>query len=316
MVDFRYHVVSIVAVFLALGIGIVVGSTAIDRVVIDRLQNEVDDLRGRKDEAQRRADELDDIVRRDDALVRAVEPQLVAGRLASRRVVVIAAPGVDKDLRAEVVGALTRAGARVSAQVRLLPRLADPAAGAEIDDLVARLVPAGLSLPTGSPVERAAAELAFALSGDEALPAAATTASVVAGFRAADLIEIDGAAPVAGSLVVFLTPVPPVTGASPSPDLLSRDALLAVARAFGQRAAATVAGAARGGAAEGSALAGVRADDDIGRSVATVDGVDRAGGRVVVVLALDDARAGRVGHYGSGPGAKAPAPTPVATRES
>ena len=40
MIDFRYHIVSIVAIFLALTIGIVVGTTALNGPVLD-------DLRGR-----------------------------------------------------------------------------------------------------------------------------------------------------------------------------------------------------------------------------------------------------------------------------
>ena len=38
MIDFRYHLVSIVAVFLALAIGIVVGSTALKPAVLTGLQ--------------------------------------------------------------------------------------------------------------------------------------------------------------------------------------------------------------------------------------------------------------------------------------
>ena len=38
MIDFRYHLVSIVAVFLALAIGIVVGSTALKPAVLSGLQ--------------------------------------------------------------------------------------------------------------------------------------------------------------------------------------------------------------------------------------------------------------------------------------
>ena len=44
MVNLRYHVVSLVAVFLALGIGIVMGATVIDRVTVDALNNRVHDV--------------------------------------------------------------------------------------------------------------------------------------------------------------------------------------------------------------------------------------------------------------------------------
>ena len=38
MIDFRYHLVSIVAVFLALAIGIVLGSTELQGTTIDALR--------------------------------------------------------------------------------------------------------------------------------------------------------------------------------------------------------------------------------------------------------------------------------------
>ena len=38
MIDFRYHLVSIVAIFLALAIGIVIGTTALNGPVTEALQ--------------------------------------------------------------------------------------------------------------------------------------------------------------------------------------------------------------------------------------------------------------------------------------
>jgi len=37
MINFRFHLVSLIAVFLALGLGILVGSTVVDQVIVDRL---------------------------------------------------------------------------------------------------------------------------------------------------------------------------------------------------------------------------------------------------------------------------------------
>ena len=41
MLNFRYHIVSIVAVFLALGIGVIGGTTVVDRFTLDFLEDEV-----------------------------------------------------------------------------------------------------------------------------------------------------------------------------------------------------------------------------------------------------------------------------------
>ena len=40
MIDFRYHLVSLIAVFLALGIGVIMGTAVIDRAVVDRLERQ------------------------------------------------------------------------------------------------------------------------------------------------------------------------------------------------------------------------------------------------------------------------------------
>jgi len=45
MINFRFHLVSLIAVFLALGLGILVGSTVVDQVVVDRLDREIQSVR-------------------------------------------------------------------------------------------------------------------------------------------------------------------------------------------------------------------------------------------------------------------------------
>ncbi|BDZ58322.1 hypothetical protein GCM10025872_19790 [Barrientosiimonas endolithica] len=48
MIDFRYHLVSIVAVFLALATGLVIGATSLQDQVAGTLQGQVTQLRGEK----------------------------------------------------------------------------------------------------------------------------------------------------------------------------------------------------------------------------------------------------------------------------
>ena len=42
MLNLRYHIVSLVAVFLALGIGVIVGVTVINHGIVDQLQKRLD----------------------------------------------------------------------------------------------------------------------------------------------------------------------------------------------------------------------------------------------------------------------------------
>ena len=53
MINFRFHLVSLVAVFLALGLGILVGSTVVDQKIVDRLDSEINSVR--KENSERKA---------------------------------------------------------------------------------------------------------------------------------------------------------------------------------------------------------------------------------------------------------------------
>src|SRR5579862_9914797 len=45
MINFRFHLVSLIAVFLALGLGILVGSTVVDQKIVNTLDNEIKNAR-------------------------------------------------------------------------------------------------------------------------------------------------------------------------------------------------------------------------------------------------------------------------------
>ena len=52
MINFRYHVVSILAVFLALAIGTVMGASFVGRGIIDNLQQQIDTVSEHADTVQ------------------------------------------------------------------------------------------------------------------------------------------------------------------------------------------------------------------------------------------------------------------------
>ena len=59
MIDFRYHLVSIVAVFLALAVGIVLGSGPLDEQIQGALQTQTDDLRSQQNELRSQVADLE-----------------------------------------------------------------------------------------------------------------------------------------------------------------------------------------------------------------------------------------------------------------
>ena len=93
MIDFRYHLVSIVAVFLALAIGIVLGSTELRGAALSALDRTSNALSQKLDAANNENSALQQEVSGDQAFAQAAEPVLLSHLLDGKRAVVITAPG-------------------------------------------------------------------------------------------------------------------------------------------------------------------------------------------------------------------------------
>jgi copper transport outer membrane protein MctB len=124
MISFRYFLITIVAIFLALGLGVLAGSTVLEQSLVDglqaqtdRLQADLNDLRGQATEQRVQLDKLNEY---SDAVL----PVLVRGRLVGRQVVVITDQGaIDDGLSDRVIDALRTADADVVAALRIDPRM-------------------------------------------------------------------------------------------------------------------------------------------------------------------------------------------------
>lgn len=320
MINFRFHIVSIIAVFLALTIGIVMGATVIDQGIVDRLNDRITTVSNRAEERRRANEALTADVGRLNEFVGEAQPFVVQDRLTAVPVVVIAVRGVDP--------------ATVEAQVELL-RAADAVAPGIIwleeswalkGDDAGRMADAlGESNGRRATVaaaawtalaERLAAGQAGSIEGLDAAGGeadAATSADLLATLSEAGFLQIEtvGQEPIElagfpgrGARVVLLTG----TGAA-----ITRGELVRLgARSLEAAGVPTVVGEiyGSGDTARGSTLEPVRAND-LATSVSTVDDVEIPEGRMAVVLAVDD-----LGHdppvtgdYGYGDGAQSPLPT-------
>jgi hypothetical protein len=124
MISWRYHLVSIVAVFLALGLGVLAGTTVLDEGLVnrlegqaDRLQQDLEDYRAEVGELRGEADTMGSFA--EQAL-----PYLVESRLPGWRVVVVTQDSVDGSALDSVRGALDLAGAQVQTTLTIQPDLA------------------------------------------------------------------------------------------------------------------------------------------------------------------------------------------------
>jgi Copper transport outer membrane protein, MctB len=129
--DFRYHVASLAAVFVALVIGILVGIGLSGRGFVNDaersvLQGQIDDLKAQRDagataldEAERRGFALDDYSK-------TTYPSLVRGRLRDRKLAVLFVGPLDRGMFAAIDRAVRDAGGSIT-RVRAIAVPLDPA---------------------------------------------------------------------------------------------------------------------------------------------------------------------------------------------
>ncbi|MDR0365932.1 MAG: copper transporter [Bifidobacteriaceae bacterium] len=171
MINFRYHVVSLVAVFLALAIGVVLGAGPLGGPIENSLADQVSALRAEKDELRA---ELDAAARRGDytsETFAALETRALGDLLTERSVALISI-GTEVEAREEaIIAALGVAGAGLSGRIHLEDRWATASAQAVTNcatTLRALLSPEALG--AASDREVLGIGLAFALAGGEVQP--------------------------------------------------------------------------------------------------------------------------------------------------
>ncbi|MFF4195817.1 copper transporter [Nonomuraea sp. NPDC001831] len=318
MIDFRYHVVSIVAIFLALAVGIVLGTTLLQEPAVKSAQEISAQLTKTKDELRVQIDQLQGREAGNDAFVSSVTPKLVAGELTGQRVLLVESPGSSTTFREAEQQVLEEAGAEVSGRVTLTEKFFDPDRSGVLDGLVNQLKPVDMVFPSTATVwDKAGALLASTLLTTDQAQAGtpnAATAAVISGFEAGGLVSTDGDPVKRAMLAVMFAPEKAYEGEQAETQLGALVSLADRLDAAGKGAVLT--GSAANTAVTGGAVSALRDDGDVAKRVSTVDTVDMPTGRVVVVYALREQLSGRAGQYGIGKGASATQPALPTTTPS
>ena len=315
MIDFRYHLVSLIAVFLAVALGIVIGTTQLNGPVLTNLQGQVtalqSDKRALEDQTEVLQDQLDDV----GSFEEAVGPTLVADSLTGRSVVLVVATPVETSVIEGVTALLGSAGAAVTGTIRLTDGYADPAGDAALTSyLEGPGVPTTVTLPPGADVGQQTASLlaqVLMVPGPGAadagvLPSTTDTSTVLAALEQLGVLSKDTSSVSPADHAVVLT-----AGVLDGDDASARAAaLLQLATALdGEGSGAVVAGDPAS-AGDGGLVATVRADPEVTTTLSTVDNVTAAAGRISTVLALAAEGRGTSGEYGVGEDTK-PVPPPA-----
>jgi hypothetical protein len=312
LINFRFHLISLIAVFLALAVGVVMGYGVLGQPTVDTLQDRIDDVEARADRIKAENGDLKaESSRLSDALT-AVGDFAVTTRLDGATIVPVAVRGVDEDGVTDAVRLARYGGATVPGVVWLEEKwgLTDADDAAELAAIL------GTQATSRAAVRDAAAgRLATRLASGPA-----------SGGRADLLTEL------ADAKFLSLQPVPDPNGGGEqfegstfdgrgSRHLLvgGTDAAVPAARSTVPLARTLVLLSlgvvvaddwrkVEGGPERGADLATILNDLQLVTAVATVDNFDDVDGPLTAVLALAERGQGIVGHYGHGAGAERPMP--------
>jgi hypothetical protein len=295
--------VSLVAVFLALAMGVVVGSTLIDRAIVDRLDRSVESVSDRLDRQRDENAELREELQQLRDYADGTAASVVDGALDGGAVAVVAERGVDAGVVESAVAMLQQAEGTAPGILWLEPSWAL----AEEGDRT-RLAEV-LDVPETGPGrlrDRAWGRLVTALQGGSVQgdPLQDLAEGGFVTYQDVGEVEsgVDALAGVGEQVVLVGGP-----GSQLSPDLT-----VALGRGLVRAGVPSVVTEAwqddEDGPARGTVAGLVRDQDDLSDVVSTVDDLDLVQGRVATTLALADLRTGVRGHYGYGPGADRPVP--------
>lgn len=320
MIDFRYHLVSIVAIFLALTVGIVLGSTVLETAFYKSAEETTAQLRQANTDLRSQVTGLQTRQDGGDSLVAEHTSELVRGRLPGERVVLVEAPGAPAALRDSIEKLISAAGATYSGRVTLTEKFVAADQAAVVDGLAGNTAPVGMKFPDGAtPYIKAAAVLAGAIVTKDRAQAGRVnpaTASVLEAFRSGGFLSTGGSPAQRATMAIVVAPVQAYEGDAAD---AQNAAVVSVAAGLDAADLGTVLTGTTIASGPGGVIAALHDTGDAAANVSTVDAVDMEAGRIVVVYALQEQLAGRTGAYGLGgdstafePAATA-SPSPAAT---
>lgn len=133
MISFRYHLVSIVAVFLALAVGIVMGTTVIKQGLVDSLRSEANRAIDSNHALQAEIAQLQSDMQTWTRFGNAAEQSMVSQQLIGTEMILVTQIGVDLGVVHNVQTVLENAGAKVVAVLEVTGRVALPDASSQAD---------------------------------------------------------------------------------------------------------------------------------------------------------------------------------------
>lgn len=119
MIDFRYHLVSLISVFLALAVGVVLGAGPLQNSLGTALNDQVTALRENRNATQAKLEQTETAVNERDSYITQAATSLLPGTLASKNVAMVLLPDAKAEDADAIATQLKNAGATVTGRVSL-----------------------------------------------------------------------------------------------------------------------------------------------------------------------------------------------------
>lgn len=319
MTDFRFHVVSLAAVFVALAVGVVLGSGPMRTALVGEISNDVERLESELSQSQAQLQEARDQSAIGERFVDHVSPLLIEGTLTDAKVAFISVNGPSSQVADAHRDLVVQAGGTVVSTTDLSHAWVDSGQAAFRAALSEQIVDNVVGVEgTEAPDRVLAHALAQALmpsvaladvSEDDLDPSTGLPDADSATDRGAVLTDlltqadlVDATITDGADTVVFLVGDELPSSADEQADTAPREAQMyaQLAGILAEYEAAVV--VAAGAQSTGDVPTAVQGQPAIASTVSSVTDAHSPFGRYVTVLALQEQRAGGYGHYGPAPG--------------
>jgi len=310
VISFRYHIVSIVSVFLALAVGVALGGGPLKGEVDNTLVDQVASDRSVKADLRAQISGLRSTNQFTDDFAHQVAPTLLGSSLKGRVVDMVVLPSAQQSHVTATEDLVTTAGGTVGGTVRVGDGLVDVANKQLVDELGSQLLDgaSGVDVPAdASAYERIGDLIARAIGtekpGGDTVDG--TADSILAGLSTAGMMSAEGDLNRRGDLMLVVAG--PGTG-TPDEKQGANTIVTTLVKALDENTGGVVLAGPVASAQKDGVVRAVRDDVTAARDVSTVDVLERAAGQVVAVMALAGQAHGQTGHYGAVDAANGPMP--------
>jgi hypothetical protein len=306
VISLRQHAISLAAVFLALAVGVVLGSGLLSDTLLSGLRDDKRQLQNQINALDEQRNGLTEKLKSANDFDTAMAGRMVHDTLTGKSVVVFRTPDAADDVVDSVKKLVNAGGGTVTGTVALTQQFVDANASEKLLSVVnSSILPAGSQLATTSVDQGSQAGdllgIVLQINKNPATPPVDDTQrqTALSALRETGFVSYSDKQVTAANTAIV------VTGGALGDDAGNRGSTVArFAAALAPHGSGTALVGGSGSASGTAALAVTRADPAMAAAVSTVDDADAESGRITAVLALHELLGGgHNGHYGTGQGA-------------